>query len=190
MQSWAVYWKGDLGLIMECIHLGKTLKLIQFQHSPTGRDTCRWVFKLWISDMQNILLRNVYSSRKCRTWAVDIWSTGSPKDRRDIYCIPECSEMLYLLINKNYFKIQQQWKTVRNGLLNMILLQTAKFLLGGTHFINGPRAYQTLELWLAVTRIQERLPQSTIIVLVWQLPWKKKCWWLLREAYSQEFGKR
>lgn len=130
----------DMGSVLErwfeinhgMVCFGRDLKIIQFQPLPQAGTppTCSWTFKLWISEMQNILPRNVFSSRMCGTWAVNIWDTGSPKDRRDIYCTQEYSEILHLLINKNYFKIQQQWKTVTNGLLNMILLQTAKFLWG------------------------------------------------------------
>lgn len=144
MQVWTGSWNGDLGLIVEWFSLGETLKLIQFQPSAIGKDTptCRWTFKIWISDMQNILLRNVFSNRKCRTWAINTWYTGSPKDTKDIYCTQHDLEILHLLINKKYFKIQQQWKTVINCLLNMILLQTAKFPWAETHCINGPRPYQ------------------------------------------------
>lgn len=96
--------------------------------SGSGFQTCKYPAK------------NIFFCRKHRTQAVNIRSKGSLKDRRGVYCTQEDSEMLHrsiLLINKNYFKIQQQWKTVRNGLLNMITLQTAKFPWWRTHSING-----------------------------------------------------
>lgn len=89
-----------------------------------------------------------FFSRKPITGAVNIWSTGALKDRRGVYCTQENSEVLHQgtpMINKSYFKTQQQWKRVRNSLLNMIILQTAKFPWWGTHYRNGERAYHTLE---------------------------------------------